>query len=328
MGTAGGPGHTENAASEAGPRPVTAGVDGSAGSVAAADWAAEEARRRGLPLCLAHAWIAEPLYVPPVPDADTARAFLDEAATRLAARHPGVDIGTELITDVATAGLVERADASEMLVLGSRGHGAIVGFLLGSVGLPVIAHAGRPVVLVRANATERAPSREGDPDATDEIVVGLKETGPAGHPLLDFAFTTAAARGAAVRAVRAWGTPSLFSAEIPGSLEQNGPAAADLEAVEVRALGEALKPWRERYPDVPVTEDTRYGNAAEVLLSAAAPLGALVVVGRRAHRPALGMRIGPVTHAALHHARSPVAVVPYDGGEGGGEGEGDARPAA
>jgi nucleotide-binding universal stress UspA family protein len=37
-----------------------------------------------------------------------------------------------------------------------------------------------------------------------------------------------------------------------------------------------------------------------------------VVVGRRVHRPALGMRIGPVAHAVLHDAAAPVAVVPHD----------------
>ncbi|GGR27498.1 universal stress protein [Streptomyces aurantiogriseus] len=36
----------------------------------------------------------------------------------------------------------------------------------------------------------------------------------------------------------------------------------------------------------------------------------LVVVGRRVHRPVLGLRIGPVTHAVRHHAAAPVALVP------------------
>ncbi|WP_309299509.1 hypothetical protein [Streptomyces sp. A012304] len=30
------------------------------------------------------------------------------------------------------------------------------------------------------------------------------------------------------------------------------------------------------------------------------------------HRPALGMRLGPVAHAVLHHAAASVAVVPHD----------------
>ncbi|WP_371645671.1 MULTISPECIES: hypothetical protein [unclassified Streptomyces] len=39
---------------------------------------------------------------------------------------------------------------------------------------------------------------------------------------------------------------------------------------------------------------------------------ALVVVGRRTGRSALGPRTGPITHAAMHHATPPVAVVAHD----------------
>uniref|UniRef100_UPI0037D9C254 universal stress protein n=1 Tax=Streptomyces sp. C11-1 TaxID=3444503 RepID=UPI0037D9C254 len=36
----------------------------------------------------------------------------------------------------------------------------------------------------------------------------------------------------------------------------------------------------------------------------------LTVVGRRVRGSSLGTRIGPVAHAVLHHARTPVVVVP------------------
>ncbi|MFF1323610.1 universal stress protein [Streptomyces chartreusis] len=39
---------------------------------------------------------------------------------------------------------------------------------------------------------------------------------------------------------------------------------------------------------------------------------ALVVVGRRSRRAQIGGHVGPVTHALLHHAAAPVAVVPHD----------------
>ncbi|UCM87770.1 universal stress protein [Streptomyces marincola] len=319
-------------------RPLTVGVDGSPQSLAAAHWAAREAERRGLPLRLVHAWINEPLLVPPDPDEEVARGLLDRTRATIAEAHPDVPLSAGLLPEVATTGLAEESGRAEMLVLGSRGHGPVLGFLLGSVGLPVIAHATCPVVLVRSGRDRdgrsgpdgeppadgtRGPESGGDAgDAGDagEIVVAIKDAGPAALPLLDFAFTTAAARGAAVRAVRAWGTPSLFGADVPDSLEANAGAAKDLEGAEADVLSGVLAPWRRRHPEVPVTEHLRFGNAAEVLLSAALPHAGLVVVGRRPHHRLLGTRIGPVVHAVLHHAWAPVAVVPYDIDHGSGNG--------
>ncbi|MEO3751240.1 universal stress protein [Streptomyces sp. B6B3] len=301
-------------------RPVVVGVDGSPESRAAADWAAREAAALALPLVLVHAWVEEPLYGAPAPEREAADRLLDQAVAEVSERHPALSVRGELLAATATEGLTAVSEEAEMLVLGSRGHGALVGFLLGSVGLPVIAHAARPVVLVRP-ADGRAHPVEGSlegsvggvvegAEGSDEVVVGLKDLGPAVVGPLDFAFTAAAARGAAVRAVRAWGTPSLFGSDVPGD-----PAAeteGGLAEREGRALVQVLDPWRQRYPGVPVIEHVRFGNASEVLLSAAAFRAALVVVGRRRHRPRLGPRVGPVVHAALHHARPPVAVVPYD----------------
>ncbi|RMI38810.1 universal stress protein [Streptomyces triticirhizae] len=292
-------------------RPITVGVDGSPQSRAAAEWAAREAARRGLPLHLVHAWINEPLYAPPVPDEPASRQLLQDHHDEVADRHPGLTISTALLGEMATAGLVEQAARSELLVMGSRGHGPIAGFLLGSVGLPVITHSTRPVVLVRSGPygepTDQAP---GEAAEGDEIVVGLKDMGEPAAALLEFAFTTASARGAAVRAVRAWGTPSLFGSTPPENLENNDEHL-DLQARQGEELVRVLAPWRQRYPGVPVIEHLRYGNAAEVLLDAASVHAALVVTGRRTRRPLLAMRAGPVTHAALHHARTPVAVVPH-----------------
>ncbi|UED84145.1 universal stress protein [Streptomyces profundus] len=296
-------------------RPVVVGVDGSPQSRAAAEWGAREAARRGLPLHLVHAWINEPLYAPPVPDEPASRQLLEDHEGEVADRHPGLTITTALLPEMATAGLVEQAAGAELLVLGTRGHGPVMGFLLGSVGLPVITHSSRPVVLVRTSGTDQEPADQvpGNGGEGDEIVVGLKDLGQPAATLLEFAFTSASARGAAVRAVRAWGAPSLFGANPPENLEgDERDRHLDLETRHAEELVTVLAPWRQRYPGVPVIEHLRYGNAAEVLLDATAGQAALVVTGRRVRRPLLAMRAGPVTHAAVHHARPPVAVVPHE----------------
>ncbi|MFC8917724.1 universal stress protein [Streptomyces sp. NPDC057116] len=287
-------------------RAIAVGVDGSPESLAAADWAAGEASLRGVPLRLLHAWLWQPLDVPVVQDreaqAEAARAVLREARTRVAARHPDLSVTAEVVADTAVSALLDEAERSEMLVLGSRGHGALVGFLLGSYGQQVIAAATRPVVSVRARGKGAAEPEGG------EVVVGQQGTPQDSDAVLGFAFEAAAARGAALRAVRAWSLPPVF-AYSPGSLRP-ADEAGGLEPFETKALREALAPWRERFPDVAVTEHVEIGSAGQVLLSAASRAQVLVV-GRRVRHSPVGMRIGSVAHAALHHAACPVAVVPY-----------------
>lgn len=287
-------------------RPITAGVDGSEESLAALAWAGREAERRGLPLRLVHAWRFEAHDAFDVGDRDTQRQWardgLAEAARTVTERHPDLTVSTDVVDDGAVPALLAAVAESEMLVLGSRGQGALVGFLLGSVGQQVIIEARRPVVLVRAGDEPAAEA------AGREIVVGQHGAPEDSAGALRFAFETAAARGATVRAVRAWTLPPVF-AYSPGSLKLLDEAGG-LEPYEHKALAAALQPWRERFPDVPVVEHVEMGSAGQVLL-AAAERPQLMVVGRRAHRTAVGARIGSVAHAMLHHAGCPVAVVPH-----------------
>ncbi|MFI1659214.1 universal stress protein [Streptomyces sp. NPDC020472] len=286
-------------------REIVAGVDGSPESLAAADWAAREALHRGLPLRLAHAWRWEPLDLPLVQDPDAqqraAHAVLHEAEAAIAARHPGLALTTELLPDTPVPALLGTEDRAEMLVIGSRGHGAVAGFLLGSYGQQIIAASARPVVAVRSRDGEQAEPPSG------HVVVGQLGSPEDSAAALAFAFGTAAARGTAVRAVRAWSLPPLY-AYSPASMRL-ADEAGGLVPYEEKALREALAPWRERYPHVPVSEHVELGSAGQVLLSVSG--GAqLLVVGRRARRGAVGPRIGSVAHAALHLAPCPVAVIP------------------
>ncbi|MET9907585.1 universal stress protein [Streptomyces sp. NPDC006476] len=287
-------------------RPITAGVDGTEESLAALDWAAREAVRRGLALRVVQAWRFEPYDAIDAADRQTqagwVRDALGEAAKAVTARHTGLDVSTEVLEGETVDTLVAAAADAEMLVLGSRGYGPVVGFLLGSVGQQVIAETARPVVLVRADDRPTAEA------AGREIVVGQQGEAEDSAEALRFAFETAAARGAGVRVVRAWTLPPVF-AYSPGSMHLLDEAGG-LEPFEKKALAAAVAPWRERFPDVPVVEHVEMGSAAQVLLSVAAR-AQLMVVGRRAHRTAVGARIGSVAHGVLHHAGCPVAVVPH-----------------
>ncbi|MER0242137.1 universal stress protein [Streptomyces sp. HSW2009] len=291
-------------------RPITVGVDGSPESLAAADWAADEALRRGLPLRVVHAWHWEPMTAPVVDNQDEqvqwARTVVSDAERQLVERHPGLSVVAEVLSAEPVTALVEANESAELLVLGSRGHGALLGFLLGSHAQQVIARVSRPVVSVRA--PEEPAEAEAAAQPADEIVVGQQGSAEDSAPVLGFAFETAAARGLPVRAVRAWSLPPVF-AYSPGSLRL-ADEAGGLEPYERQQLSEALAPWREKFPQVPVEEHVEIGSGGQVLL-AQTGRAALLVVGRRVRRSPIGSRIGSVAHAALHHARCPVAVVPH-----------------
>ncbi|MFF8633564.1 universal stress protein [Streptomyces pilosus] len=156
--------------------------------------------------------------------------------------------------------------------------------------------------MVRANPRSAAEHDGG------EVVIGLDDLGDPAAPLLEFAFAAAAARRTSLRVVHAPNLPPLYGhGPLVGQLaSQEGGVTGQSE----KALSAGLAPWREKYPQVPVAHTVELARPSGVVLKAAEQAG-LVVVGRRVHRPALGMRIGPVAHAVLHHAAAPVVVVPH-----------------
>ncbi|WP_442812397.1 universal stress protein [Streptomyces sp. NBC_01210] len=193
-------------------RPVVVGIDGSPESLAAAHWAAREALLRGRSLRLVHAWegmagddaTLPELQVP----RDRASHTLRRAVDRLIECHPHLRISADVIARPARAGLLAEAKAAEMLVLGSRGLGGVGGFLVGSVAQAVVAHAWRPVVLVRAGTVvedDRVPSpADGASTLTPHgpVVLGIDPSHPCGE-LVGFVFDEAARRHAPLQAVHA-----------------------------------------------------------------------------------------------------------------------------
>ncbi|MEU5097889.1 universal stress protein [Streptomyces sp. NPDC020996] len=299
-------------------RTVVAGLDGSPESRAAAEWAAREAKLRGLPLRIVHVWepVPAPMAQAPFLGAEIRQQWTDQypadTAAGLRLRHPGVEVTVEQADGRPADVLLEAAKEAELLVLGSRGLSGIGGFLVGSVGLAVVAHATAPVVLVRAGeqaADEHQPDPVGIPSAATRyrpVVLGLDPAGP-DDTLLEFAFEAAARRSAVLRIVYGWNLPPYYTYGLTVDPQFHDEVARRQAA----ALAEAVRPWRRKYPDVEVVEESRAGSAAGFLVDAAGG-AALLVVGRRARRTPLGPFIGPVAHAVLHHSTAPVAVVPHD----------------
>lgn len=299
-------------------RNVTVGLDGSPESRAAAEWAAREAKLRGLPLRLVHVWepVPEPMAQAPLLGAETQAHWSEriprEAAEGLRLRHPGVRVDMEQILGRPTDALAAASKDAELLVLGSRGLSGIGGFLVGSVGMAVIARTETPVVLVRAGE-QAADEHEADPagvpsaaTAYRPVVLGL-DTGHPDDTVIVFAFEEAARRGTVLRVVHGWSLPPYFAYGLPADPEFN----AELGRQDTVELAAVLRPWRQKYPDVEVVEESRSGSPAHHVIDASRE-ASLVVVGRRVRRSPFGAHIGPVAHAVLHHAAAPVAVVAHD----------------
>jgi nucleotide-binding universal stress UspA family protein len=286
------------------PPVVTVGLDGSPESRAAAHWAADEAEKRRLTLRLLHAWpllAPEPARVPSEVDLNYwAKRFVHAARAELQARHPDLTIGGSLVAD--DAALLQAASECEMIVLGSRGLEPVESYFLGDVSMPVVARAQRPVVLVRAETRgERA-----HPAPASRVVVALKLHG-SGDDLLDFAFHTAAARRVPLLAVHGRSVP--LHARVPWGVDHDATEEMTRDAQE--QLTKALRPWREKYPQVDAADTVRLTSPAKAVVQAAEG-AALLVVGRHEHRRGLAPPLGPVAQAAIHHGCCPVAVVPHD----------------
>ncbi|NJP52190.1 universal stress protein [Streptomyces sp. SBST2-5] len=306
-------------------RPLIAGLDGSPESRAAAEWAAREAALRAAPLRLLHVHPTvvgsllggetEPSWSESVAASEDSAGswprMLREAAEGLRLRHPGVEIETEQRIGSPYDVLIRASDEAEMLVLGSRGMGGVGGFLVGSVGLVVVAHVRRPVVLVRAGeqaADEHRPDPAGIPSAATPylpVLLGLDVDDPSDE-LLAFAFAEAERRETGLRIVHGWNLPPYYVYGVPADPERY----QEIASAQAALLAGLVRPWREKFPDVEVTEES-FGGTPSVRLVEASATSSLVIVGRRMRRHAIGTRIGSVTHAVLHHATAPVAVIPY-----------------
>ncbi|WNO70288.1 universal stress protein [Streptomyces sp. AM8-1-1] len=283
-------------------RNVAVGLNGTKESFAAAEWAAGEALLRDVPLHIIYAQDGPPALdrpaLTPQMRREWAETLLQDAAAGLRQRHPRLEITTGQL-DGAPPEVALRETDADVLVLGSRGLGTVTGFLLGSVGLATVGAAERPVVLVRAvqhRAREVSGTAEGP---SPEVVVGVDLRQDSAE-VITFAFDAASRRGTTLRVVHCWTLPVVYT--------QFAGAGANAEVAQ--RLTDMLVPWRHKYPSVNVIEQSVFGGPAQQLVQASADAD-LVVIGRHIHHGTMTAHIGPVTHAVLHHATAPVAVIPH-----------------
>ncbi|GAA3880342.1 universal stress protein [Streptomyces lacrimifluminis] len=284
--------------------PIVVGVDGSEPSLRAVDWAADEAALRGAPLRLVYAslWeryegaaLAQDFGKPS--EQVMAEDIVRTAAQRARLRQSDVRIATDVLPEEPEYALVREGHTAAALVVGSRGRSGVVEMLLGSVSLAVAAHADCPVIVLRGSHDNQV--RAG---TQGRVVVGIGEQAT-DSAALRFAVQEAELRHATLDAVRAWRCPAHESTEHP--LLAGEPARLhEQHAAEV--LEQALKDVPEQ---VGLRRRTVEGPARRVLPDASRDAD-LLVVGARRNPGHVGLQLGRVAHAVLHHSACAVAVVP------------------
>lgn len=136
---------------------VVVGIDGSEAAKGAIAYAAEEASRRGVDLTAVYAWMP-PLtpgleYLWSEELVESQRIAAEEAiaigVAGLSDRYPDLTVHREIVQASPVAALLQTAEDAALLVVGSRGRGAISRLLLGSVSHGVLQALPCPVIVTR-----------------------------------------------------------------------------------------------------------------------------------------------------------------------------------
>lgn len=216
-------------------------------------------------------------------------------------RAHGVDVARSHVRTGSPAHeilAVAREIGAEMLVLGSRGRGAVRSAVLGSVSQDVVHGATVPVLVMRGPSWAWPPSH---------VVVG-DDASPAALGMLPLAAGIAGLYGSRLTLVHAL---QNLQDELRDNHELTGHAVDDVLGFAQSELESHVATLP---PDVAARAAVRISteDAAEALVGApeAAQRG-LIVVGSRGLGAVGRIRFGSVSTGVLHRAHGPVLVGPH-----------------
>lgn len=273
-------------------RPVVVGVDGSAKAAVAIRWAVAEGTRRGVPVHAVLAWslLDQRDGFDPHHGEPQAAERLEQALTEAVGAHAG-DIVRSTPCDLAASALVDASEQAALVAVGARGQGGFPGLLLGSTADRVVQRAACPVVVVRSDERPGLP-----------VVVGV-DGSESSVAALRFAAEEARCRDGALEVVGAWDVPALAE----WVFEDDAPIFAKLASGTADLIDRAVE--EAGCADLSPIRTVVRGGAAGALVDAS-ERARLVVVGSRGLGGVAGALIGSVSRQLVHHAASPVAVVP------------------
>lgn len=227
------------------------------------------------------------------------RASLDETAEHL--RRADVTVQTDVLSDGEPAARIVR-DAREfradLIVTGSRGHGAIATMLLGSVASAIVDHAPCPVLVARRPSCAR--------------VVVAEDGSPGAFEARRLLATWPIFKGMPIRVVSvAHVTAPLLSGIALTVLEEARRAREELLVETRSAYGRLASESAEqlRLSGHRAESEVRTGDvAAEILASAREMDADLIAMGSRGHGAMTRLLLGSVARNVLTHATCSVLI--------------------
>ncbi|GAA1537570.1 universal stress protein [Nocardioides humi] len=266
---------------------IVVAADGSKHAARALDWAAEQAALED-----------RALVVVTADEGDVLR--INAAAVRQAEElAPAVDVVGLTAPGDPRGVLIELSRDAHLLVLGSRGRGAMRSILLGSVSAAVSRLALCPVVVCRPGAHDQGTRGKG-------VLVGVDGT-ESSLAVLEFAFGQAALRGQELTVVHVVWDVVAAVAGLRNVRVEDVDLGPEDEAHLL--LAESVAGFAEKYPDVPLTLRVTHGLVDDVLGGRTAGWD-LVVVGRHPLDTVGRLVTGSIATAVVERARTTVAVVP------------------
>ena len=277
---------------------VVVGLDGSPQSHHALSWAA--ANTAG-PIQLVVSWstpwwgLSAPLGGTAVPPPDSyfeafARQTIEDAMPLVEGKtlQPGL-----IRRGHAGQCLVDAADHEALLVVGSRGRGAVASAVLGSISAYCASKSKTPVVIVPHTDEPVEPMRR--------IAVGVDGSTNSDAALL-WALDNSP-DDAVVVAISAWSPPMSYDGAILIEIDDLEQRYSDMLDAAVERLREARPSASGRLIETQVI----LGDARSVLRE---PDADVVVVGARGHRGLEYLLMGSTASALAHHPLIPTVIVP------------------
>lgn len=279
---------------------MVVGIDGSTDAAHALAWAATRTERFGLIKGVAAwtypAWaISDPVMgAAPLPIDDFKGEAHRLVVDTVSSIPSELRLAPVVVNKSAGAALVEQGSTANLIVIGTRGRGAIADTVLGSVSSHVAAHAEVPVAVIPESAPLTPAQRvvvavDGSTNSVAALAWAMRTTEP----------------GVELVAVHVWSfsspmTPTVESPAVSYSEKEGGRTLEQTVAAASRLVpGHSHEVKRQLVYGDPLNALRAFASGADLL-----------VVGARGHRGLAGLLLGSVTSSLVHQPLVATVVIP------------------